>query len=127
MLIFIIFMSFLVLGVILWICGRCKLKTDMVELGQIIVGVFGLFMIFFFVILAPCRICNVEKYKKMKVQKEVLEYKIRKSNGFIDDESLYKEIIEFNEEIENQKYVVNSPWINCFGSERIANMEKIDV
>lgn len=65
------------------------------------------------------------EYQKKLYEEEVLEYRLEESNNLSGNELLYKDIIEFNNDLREEKIYSHSPWINWYRNEKIAEIDYI--
>lgn len=66
-------------------------------------------------------------YQKTVYKKEVLEYRLENSDDLSGNELLYKDIIDFNNELRGEKIYSQSLWVNWYQNEKIAEMDYIDI
>lgn len=65
--------------------------------------------------------------KSIKADYEVLSTQVEyvRNEGIVTDATLLEKILEMNSTIENHRVFDNSPWIGCFFSEKIANLQPL--
>ena len=68
-----------------------------------------------------------KNYEKFLIEKEMLEYRLENDNLGIGNELLYKDIVEFNQELKDIKYYANNPWTNWFVNGYIAEIDYIEI
>lgn len=86
-------------------------------------------------VLLGCVICIMtvqipaeNDYQKMLYEKEVLEYRIEnEDSNIVGNELLYNDIVEFNNELRNEKYYANNLWVNWFHNAKIADIDYIEI
>ena len=67
-------------------------------------------------------------YQDMLHKKEMLEYRIEHmEENITGNEMPYNDIVEFNNELRNEKKWANSPWTNWFNNQDIASLDYIEL
>lgn len=82
------------------------------------------------VIVSVAILCNVGNYdvdyQNAICEKEMLEYRIEHmEDNIVGNEMLYNDIVEFNNELGNEKKWANNPWTNWFANQDIATMDYV--
>lgn len=66
-------------------------------------------------------------YEKMLYKKEVLEYRVEhQEDNIVGNELLYQDIVEFNNQLRNEKRFANNIWTNWFANDLVATIEYVD-
>jgi hypothetical protein len=106
-----------------------KWSPDWLDLTSIcccIAGGFVLFLCTAFLLING--ISSTEDYEDMLYTKEVLEYRLEnRDDTVVGNELLYRDVIEFNNELRSVKRWANNPWTSWFNNQKIAkNIDYID-
>lgn len=105
-----------------------RYNFDFVEFVSIIlICIFGFALIFEIPIVLAEQIPAQKNYEKFLIEKEMLEYRLENDNLGIGNELLYKDIVEFNQELKDIKYYANNPWTNWFVNGYIAEIDYIEI
>ena len=129
MLITIISIIILVIGIcFLIICLKATFNHEFLSWVMTImlgVGVVGtLLCVIAICIVQPTKRLN---YEKMLYKKEVLEYRVEhQEDNIVGNELLYQDIIEFNNQLRNDKRLANNIWTNWFANDLVATIEYVD-
>ena len=131
MLIVIITIVLLLIG-ILGLIGCCNCWFDFFEDGiefisLMFVVLFGIALAVEIPIILVEQISAQKNYEKFLIEKEMLEYRLENDNLGIGNELLYKDIVEFNQELKDIKYYANNPWTNWFVNGYIAEIDYIEL
>lgn len=113
------------IGFLVW-CAKCDF--DWLAYFGVPISLVGMVGIFVCVIL----ICIVQPtkridYEKMLYKKEVLEYRVEhQEDDIVGNELLYQDIVEFNNQLRNEKRFANNIWTNWFANDLVATIEYVD-
>lgn len=101
---------------------------DFVEFASILlILLFGVALAVEIPIVLIEQIPAKKNYEKFLIEKEMLEYRLENDNLGIGNELLYKDIVEFNQELKDVKYYANNPWTNWFANGYIAEIDYIEL
>ena len=130
MLIVIIFGVILILGIVLTILDDIFYYTSPFSLSLIYVVCYifagiGLSICTMVAIVTNVRL-NVD-YEKKLYEKQVLEYRIEHyQDDIVGNELLYKDIIEYNNQLRETKRFANSLWTNWFVNYKVAQIDYVE-
>jgi hypothetical protein len=97
------------------------------SLGEALVGIGVVGAIFIASVLCIIQIPRQVDYEKVAAKREVLEYRLEhREENIVGNEMLYSEITEFNNDIRGEKRYADSPWVNWFANDKIADIDYID-
>lgn len=113
------------IGFLVW---ASKSDFDWLEYVGVPISLVGMVGILVCVILIglvqPTKQIDCEK---MLYKKEVLEYRVEhQEDNIVGNELLYQDIIEFNNQLRNDKRLANNIWTNWFANDLVAAIEYVD-
>lgn len=126
MLIILIALAALVVGIVLirldngYLGTKFGIGTALACLG-VIVGV-----------AASCAAISVQvtediEYEKTLARKQAIEYSIdHREENLIGNELLFANVVSFNNNLREEKWKAESPWVNWFANDKIAELDYID-
>ena len=120
----------LVLGIVLTILDDIFYYTSPFSLSLIYVVCYifagiGLSICTMVAIVTNVRL-NVD-YEKKLYEKQVLEYRIEHyQDDIVGNELLYKDIIEYNNQLRETKRFANSLWTNWFVNYKVAQIDYVE-
>lgn len=101
---------------------------DDMEFWSIMLSIIsGIALIVCIINIIVIQIPAKKDYEKVVMEKEMLEYRLENDNLGIGNELLYKDIVEFNQELKDVKYYANNPWTNWFVNGYIAEIDYIEL
>lgn len=118
MIITLIFIAFLIVGIII--------NDELPRIPLIAIGFFGTI----FCILGIClvQIPKEVDYQNKVYEKEMLEYRIDNiEDNITGNEMIYNDIVEFNNDLRHEKKWINNPFTNWFYNEDIATIDYIEL
>jgi hypothetical protein len=66
-------------------------------------------------------------YEKTLARKQAIEYSIEhREENLIGNELLFADVVAFNNDIREEKWKAESPWVNWFANDKIADIDYID-
>ena len=128
MIITLISLAVIVTGIIFVVISEKTYTWDTSFVGWILVVIgiaFNLFTLGFIINNATTRELN---YQNTVHEKEMLEYRIEKSNeDIVGNEMFYNDIVKFNNALRNTKKWANNPWTNWFNNQDIASIDYVEL
>lgn len=118
MLITLLSVVIIITGII--IC-KCCYKSYQEDFGTLvtIIGTAGLIIAIIGIIY--CNTTSQLNYQKALQKYNMLNYRIEHiSDNVVGNETLYSDIVEFNNDLRSAKYWAENPWTNWFNNQRIA-------
>lgn len=123
MLLIILFCLLVAIGII------CICKSN----RELVMTIGGLFSVFSTIAIIVCvafimkvQIPREVDYQNTLTQREMLEYRIEKSEEIVGNEMLYSQIVEFNNDLRKTKTYADSMWLNWFANKKISTIDYID-
>lgn len=122
----------LIVGIVLMvICA--KINYDCIDDWCGIIGllliVFAIFaLVVSSVIAMVVQIPKEKDYQQVVYERQVIEYRLEnKDDNIVGNELLYKDIVEFNNNLRQHKRYADSFWIGIFHNDKIATVEYIEI
>lgn len=108
--------------------ANCDCDGDCVFTCGILVFAIGcLAFVISLCALSDVQITREIDYQNKLYEKEVLEYRLEKSDeNTVGNEMLYNDIVEFNNSLRETKKWANNPFTNWFWNKDIATIEYIE-
>lgn len=133
MIITLIFIGMVIIGIILCIISKNRKldwttrdNLDFIGVTTIIVGIIA--CLFAGAFIGANAISYDLNYQNVLHEKEVLEYRIEHmEENITGNEMLYNDIVEFNNELRNERKWANNPWTNWFNNKDIASLDYIEL
>ena len=67
------------------------------------------------------------EYEKTLARKQAIEYRIEhREENLIGNELLFADVVSFNNNLREEKWKAESPWVNWFANDKIAELDYID-
>ena len=122
----------LIVGIILMvICAKinCDCFDDWYGLIGLLLTVLAIFaLVISSVIAMAIQIPKEKDYQQAVYERQVIEYRLEnKDNNIVGNELLYKDIVEFNNNLRQHKRDADSFWIGIFHNDKIATIEYIEI
>ena len=128
---FIILAVILIVGIILLVKGALDYDGEVLMgtgsfLGLILTIFSGILIIVTGIFAIRVKVTADNEYDKFNYQKIVLEQRLKVSDK-VGNELLYKDIVEWNNELRDCKAWRNNFFVNVFYNEKIAKMDYIEI
>lgn len=119
----------LIVGIILIVIGRDDWDINVKTILGVLLTLIGGVALIVFSVLAIITAATKDKvYQDMLYQREVLEYRLNhEEENTIGNELLYSDIVEFNNELRNDKTYSDNIWINWFFNDKVATIDYIEI
>lgn len=118
MLITLLSVVFIITGII--IC-KCCYKSYQEDFGMLVTMVGTAGLIIAIVGIICCNTTSQLNYQKALQEYNMLNYRIEHiSDNIVGNETLYSDIVEFNNDLRSVKYWAENPWTSWFNNQRIA-------
>ena len=120
MIIFLILISLFVLSIILFVLFWVLHNKTWGDFSTHMTITLGVIIAIASILLILCLVAIVnilpKDYILLKQEREdlVYTYNITKESGLSNNNGVIKQILEYNAEIREYKYMANSPWLNWF-------------
>ena len=97
-------------------------------IGGLFTGIGGVALIVCSALAIITAATKDKVYQDMLYQREVLEYRLNhEEENTIGNELLYSDIVEFNNELRNDKTYSDNIWINWFFNDKVATIDYIEI
>ena len=126
-------MGLVILAVVLIvICVVCAVKhnksvwsSDGWIIGSMVSGGFAAVLVICFILFGIDTICTDELvYEKMVEKKTAIEYRLEHlddEDNYMTNGGVYKDLVEYNNELRDLKYWANSFWVGWFSPDKAAD------
>lgn len=125
----IIFIIGLIIGISYYIQERNTGDDDLLLMTCFLtVLLFALPLIIAGSIAMSVQIPKEKDYQQAVYEKQVIEYRLEnKDENIVGNELLYKDIVEFNNNLRQHKRYADNFWIGIFHNDKIATIEYIEI
>lgn len=105
------------------------IKDTTLEVASFVLTALGIAATFICSIIILFNAGNYDvDYQNALHKKEMLEYRIEHmEDNIVGNEMLYNDIVEFNNELRNEKKWANNPWTNWFTNQDIAAIDYVEL
>ena len=121
----------LIVGITLMvICDttNCDCFDDWYGVGLSLTALATFALVVFSAVAMIIQIPKEKDYQQSVYERQVLEYRLEnKDDNIVGNELLYKDIVEFNNNLRQHKRYANNFWIGIFHNDKIATIEYIEI
>ena len=122
----------LIVGIVLMvICAKknCDCIDDWYGMIGLLLTVLAIFaLVISSVIAMVIQIPKEKDYQQAVYERQVIEYRLEnKDDNIVGNELLYKDIVEFNNNLRQHRRYADSFWIGIFLNDKIATIEYIEI
>lgn len=125
----IIFIIGLIIGISYYIQERNPIYNDLLfAMCFLIVFLFSIPLVIAGGIAMSVQIPKEKDYQQAVYERQVIEYRLKnKDDNIVGNELLYKDIVEFNNNLRQHKRYADNFWIGIFHNDKIATIEYIEI